>query len=136
MAFREKSIVAQLIAILTVYGWYGLRLRGEPLTSLTSLTATATLLEITVVMTLILIAAHVVFARYSQPERSDERDRVIALRGSRNGYATLAAGVWCVLFLAVLHAPDGVLFWSIMGAVAVAELVRLGSQLLYYRFAA
>ena len=62
--FREKSIVAQILAILLVYGYYGVRLHVQPLT------------------------------------------------------------------------PYDLLLYSIMGAFAVAELVRLSSELFYYRLGA
>jgi hypothetical protein len=130
LAFREKSIAAQMAAILLVYGYYGVRLWGKPLTPLA---ATAALIGITILMILILVAAHIAIRLYSRPELPDERDGVIELRGSRNGYAALAAGVWGVLFLAIGHVPYDLLFYAIMGVFALAELVRLGSQLFYYR---
>jgi hypothetical protein len=133
MAFREKSIVAQMAAILLVYSYYAVRLWGEPLTPVA---ATAALIGITILMILIGIASHIAIARYSRPERPDERDLVIARRGSQNAYGTLAAGIWCILLLTISHAPYAILFYSIMGAVAVAELVRLGSQLFFYQFRA
>jgi hypothetical protein len=131
MGFREKSILAQLAAILVVYSYFGIQLWGKPLTPIA---ATAALIGITILMILILIVAHIVIRFYSRPERPDERDHVIALRGSRNGYNALIAGVWCVLLLSISHAPYGYLFLAINAAVALAELVRLGSQLFYYRF--
>jgi hypothetical protein len=41
--------------------------------------------------------------------------------------------VWSLLLLTPLHSADEALFYAIIGAFAVAELVRLGSQLMYYR---
>jgi len=131
LAFREKSIVAQMSAILLVYGYFGVRLWGKPLTSIA---ATGALIGITILMILILVAAHIAIRLNSGDQLTDERDRVIALRGSRIGYTALAAGVWGVLFLAIGRAPYDLLFYMIMGLFAVAELVRLGTQLFYYRW--
>jgi hypothetical protein len=133
MAFREKSIAAQMAAILLIYGFYGVRLWGKPLTPIG---ATAALISITILVILINVASHIAIRIYSKPEPPDERDQAIDLRGSRNGYAALAAGVWGVLFLAIGHVPYDQLFYAIMGVFALAELVRLGSQLLYYRWVA
>jgi len=133
LAFRERSIVAQMAAILLVYGYYGIRLWGKPLTPIA---ATAALIGITILMILILIAAQIAIRLYSRPELPDERDRIIELRGSRNGYAALAAGIWGVLLLAIAHVPYDLLFYAIMGIFALAELVRLGSQFFYYRWVA
>ena len=46
----------------------------------------------------------------------------------------MAAGVWCVLLLTIAQQPPGLLFYALLGVFALAELVRLGSQLFYYRF--
>ena len=56
------------------------------------------------------------------------------LRGSRNAFRAMAAGVWCVLLLTIAQQPPGLLFYALLGVFALAELVRLGSQLFYYRF--
>ncbi len=94
------------------------------------------LIAITMCMIVINIAAHVALAFYARPETPDERDRIIGLRGSRNAYGTLAVGIWCVLYLAIAGVPHGALLYATMGTLAVAELVRLGSQLAYYRLGA
>jgi hypothetical protein len=130
MTSREMSLLAQIAAIVLVYGFYGVQLRAQ---SLTPLTAVATLIGITVLMILINIGAHITITLYSGRQRIDERDRVVTLQGTRNAYHALSAGVWCVLLLAIAHAPNAYIFYAIMGAFAFAELVRLSSQLLYYR---
>ncbi len=133
--FREKSAVLQMVAILVVYGFYAVRLWdfwSGPQAPVT-VTAIGALIAITIWMILIGIASHIALVLYMRPEMPDERDRLIDLRGSRNAYFVLATGVWCVLILAIAHVPHGALFYAIMGAFAVAELARLGSQVLYYR---
>jgi|ERR1700733_1155934 len=130
MTSREMSLSAQIAAIVLVYGFYGVQLRGQ---SLTPLTAVATLIGITVLMILISIGAHITISLYAGPQRIDERDRVVTLLGTRNAYHALSAGVWCILFLAIAHTPNLYIFYAIMGAFAFAELVRLSSQLVYYR---
>jgi hypothetical protein len=141
-SFREKSIVTQIVMILAVYGYFGVRLWGfwdQPSTSsavAATVIAIGALIGITICMIIIGVASHIALALYARPETPDERDRVIGLRGSRNACGVLAVGVWCVLFLAITHASYGLLFYAIMGIFVLAELVRLGSQLFYYRFAA
>jgi hypothetical protein len=130
MTSREMSLAAQIVAIVLVYGFYCIQLWGQ---SLTPLTAVATLIGITVLMILINIGAHITIALYAGPQRIDERDRVVTLQGTRNAYHALSAGVWCVLFLAIARTPNVYIFYAIMGAFGFAELVRLSSQLVYYR---
>ncbi len=139
--FRERSLVVQIVSILAVYGFFGVRLWDfwdKP--SMSSAFAGAimvfVLIGITICMIIINIASHVALAFYARPERPDERDRVIGLRGSRNAYGALAVGIWCVLYLAIADVSHGALLYAIMGVFALAELVRLGSQLLYYRLGA
>jgi hypothetical protein len=131
MTFREKSIAAQFICISLVYGYYGVRLWGR---SLTPAAAMAALIGITVLMILISVAFHVAIGLSSKPEKPDERDVTIGLRGTRNAYRVLAVGVWCVLLLTMTQMPYAQIFYAIMAAFALAELVRLGSQIAYYRF--
>ncbi len=136
--FREKSAMLQIVAILVVYGVYGVRLwdfwraSAGPVTVI----AIAALIAITIWMIIIGIASHIALVLYMRPEMPDERDRLIDLRGSRNAYFALAAGVWCLLLLAIADPPHGLLFYAIMATFALAEIVRLGSQLFYYRFGA
>lgn len=139
-AFREKSIVVQILSILAVYGYFGVRLWGfwdQPgMSSSTAelvMTAATALISITICMIVIAISAHVALALYARVEAPDERDQLIDLRGSRHAYRALAAGLWLVLLLAIIGMPHGALFYTVMAAFALAELVRLGSQLLYYR---
>jgi hypothetical protein len=133
MTFRERSAVAQIIAILAVYGFYGVGLWDFWDRPLMSIAAIAALIGITVCMIIIGVVSHIGLVLYAPPEKLDERDRIIELRGSRNAYAALAAGVWCVLLLTIADLPHGLFFYATMAAFALAELVRLGSQLYYYR---
>jgi hypothetical protein len=142
MTFLEKSIVAQIISILAVYGFFGVRLWGfwdQPTmatTAASAATATGALIAITLCMSLIGIVSHLTLAWYARPEKPDERDRVIGLRGSRNAYGALALGIWCILWLAIAGVPHGALLYAIVAAFALSELVRLSSKLLYYKFGA
>jgi hypothetical protein len=130
MTYREKSIAAQFVAIFVVYGYYGARLWGR---ALTPAVAIATLVGITVLMILISIAFHIAIRLSAKPEKRDERDATVGMWGTRNAYWVLTVGVWCVLFLAMIQTSSELIFFAIMGAFALAELVRLGSQLAYYR---
>jgi hypothetical protein len=130
MTFREKSTVAQIAAILLVYGFFAVRFWGQPLTHGAP---AAILIGITVCMILISVPAHIAFAIQRKPEKPDERDAVVEVRGTRNGYFALGVGVWIILFMIMLQTSYGLLFCAALGAFALAELVRLGSQLYYYR---
>ena len=136
MDFRELSLAAQIAAILAVYGIYTEHLWGLWHLPLAPLRAVSILIGITILMISISIAAHIAIMLYVKPERHDERDRIVMLRGKSNAYRALAAAVWCVILLVIAGKPSGLTFCALMGAFAVSELARLGSQLYYYRFGA
>jgi hypothetical protein len=129
--FREKSLIVQIAAILVVYGYYGVRLWGPVL--LTPVGAVVALISVTAAMIAINVAAHAAIALYAGVDRGDERDRAIALKGARNGYYAFGAGWFAIVVLVIAHAPYALLFLAVMGVFALAELVRYGSALAYYR---
>lgn len=135
MSFREKSLVWQMFAIILVYGFYGAHFFQGHLwrVPLSPIPAVATLIGIAVLMIIIAIVGHIAIAIRTRPERPDERDWAVELRGSRNAYHALAAGMWCILLLSLMSASYQLLFYAILAAFALGELVRLGSQLVYYR---
>src|ERR1041384_3520249 len=100
MTFREKSILAQILSIVVVYGAYTIQLWGR---APTPGGAFGFLIGVTVLMSVIGIVSHLVLALRHAPEKADERDRAVHLRGSRNAYPVLAVGIWCVLMLALFQ---------------------------------
>jgi hypothetical protein len=131
MTFREKSVVAQIAAIIAVYGFFAVRHWRQPPTQGAVL---GVLIGITIWMIIISVVSHIAIAAYRRPEKQDERDLGVRLRGSRNGYLAIGVGVWGILMLAMIQTPYGLLCYAILAAFALAEIVRLASQLYYYRF--
>ncbi len=132
MTFREKSVIAQIATIVLVYGFVGLKLWGLPLPAPAAIVI---VIGLSILMIVILTVSHIALALYQPPERLDERDAQVALRSARNGYYTLAVGLWFLMMLSVMATPYGQLFLAIMYVGVLAELVRLSSQLAYYRLA-
>ena len=130
VTFREKSLAIQIAAILLVYGVFAVHYWHQPLTRAHIISA---LIAGTILMIIITGIAHFAVATRHQPEDLDERDRLVALRGSRNAYVVLAVTIWGVLLLALAKTPPEALFIIILATFSLAELVRLGSQLVYYR---
>ena len=129
-SFREKSAMAGMAAIAAVYGWSTFNILREPL-SLRS--AFGWLAASSVVMVLVMIAFHLVFALMRKPEEIDERDRQVAWRSAQNGYVVLAVGVWGAMTLVFIGAAPAVVVYALLGSFVCAELVRLASELAYYR---
>jgi hypothetical protein len=128
MSFREKSAWISIVAIVLVYGFYGLRLLNhEP----TRLGVVAMLIGSIMLTIVISVAGHVAVARRS--EKPDERDHLIDARSTRFGYHAMAVGVWGLIFLALAGPSLALLAYAALGAFVLAELVRLASQVAMYR---
>lgn len=131
VTFREKSVVITIFALLATFGAYALRVKlGAPMQMGE---AVAFLSGVLVVQTVIMIVAHIVMATVRRPERRDERDEVAELRGTRNGYFALVAGVVVTMWLAIAGFPPLTVLNGLLGALVGAEVVRYGFQLIYYR---
>jgi hypothetical protein len=130
MTFREKSAIVQVVTIVLVYGLIGLRLWGRPMTPPAAI---ITVISLSVLMIVIVTVSHIALVIHRRPEKTDERDTQVALRSTRNGYYTLAVGLWFLMMLSITGTPYGQLFLAIMYVGVLAELVRLTSQVVYYR---
>lgn len=129
-SFREKSAAAGIVAILAVYGWSTLQVLTS---SLTLETAFRWLVVSSVAMIVIMAALHAAFALMHKPEEADERDRIVGWRSTRNGYGVMAVGVWGTMMAIGAGAPAAVQIYALLGSFVAAELVRLASELVYYR---
>jgi hypothetical protein len=74
-----------------------------------------------------------VIAIVDRRSETDERDRLIGLKGARNGSVVLATGVFCSLCLAVLTTGNFVFTHVLLAFWVAAQLVEYGSQLILYR---
>src|SRR5262245_44983150 len=131
LSFQEKSLWVTLVSTLVVYAYYFWR----ALSIGDGDSGRVGALFVTVVIALIVVqvAAHVAIAVHARPEGKDERDRRVELLGVRNSYYVLVAGAWFALGVASMSLGT---FWfahAMLLALVVAEVVKAGSQLVYYR---
>lgn len=132
LTFQEKSLWLMFVAIAVIYGGYFFAVLppGSP-----DVHAGHVVLFAGTVASLLIIAAvgHAVIAAMRKPEMQDERDQIIALKGTRNGSFVLGTGVFVSIITALV--VDGN-FWSthvLFAALVLSELVEIGSQLFLYR---
>jgi hypothetical protein len=129
-SFREKSTAVTILAIIGVYGWATWSFLQAP----PELPVVFGYLVITsILMAIVMTVSHIILAILRAPEATDERDRIIGWRSSRNGYLVMTIGVWGVLMLVFVGATPGILAYAVLGAFVLAELVRLASELAYSR---
>lgn len=141
MSFREKLIWLQLLALAV----FGVAYFGPVFGSYLGVTAVpggqfmwmvycilALIIGLPVAAVGMAIVASLRTPREARSPR-DERDRVIALLGTRTGFYVLVTGV--LVAMLSMHAGSGpvLLVNFMLFALLLAELSRLGTQVFLYR---
>jgi len=135
LSYREKSLYASLVAELIVYGPYFF------LHQQNSVNKVAGMIVGIIVLQIILQSAIAIFTR---SRTTDERDRLIELRGYRSGYLTLASLMVLGLGMLWFHATVGNLrldnrmmglhFLSVFfGMLVIADITKTATQIVAYR---
>lgn len=135
LSYREKSLYASLAAEVLVYGpYFFLHQRN-------SVNKVAGMIIAIIVLQIILQS---LIAGLARNRMTDERDRLIELRGYRAGYLTLASlmvvGLGMLWFHATIgHLPldsrmMGLHFLSVFfGMLVVADITKTATQIAAYR---
>jgi hypothetical protein len=135
LSYREKSLYASLAVELLVYGPYFF------LHQQNSVNKVAGMIIAIIVLQIIL---QTVIAGLTRNRVTDERDRLIELRGYRAGYLTLASLMVVGLGMLWFHATVGHLrlengmmglhFLSVFfGMLVVADIMKTATQIVSYR---
>jgi hypothetical protein len=135
LSYRERSLYASLAAELFVYGPYFF------LHQQNSVNKVAGMIVAIIVLQIILQS---VIAAFTRSRVTDERDRLIELRGYRAGYLTLASLMVVGLGMLWFHATVGHLrldnriiglhFLSVFfGMLVVADITKTATQIVAYR---
>jgi hypothetical protein len=135
LSYREKTLYASLTAELALYITF-LVVHGQG-----TLNQVAGLILMIVVAQ---IAVQLLTAAVNRNRTTDERDRLIELRGYRTGYVTLAFMMVVGLGLLWLHATMGRLqvdnrriglhFLNVFfGMLVVSDIVKNVTQIVWYR---
>ena len=135
LSYREKSLYASLAAELFVYGPYFF------LHQQNSVNGVAGMIIAIIVLEIILQS---VIAAVTRNRITDERDRLIELRGYRAGYLTLASLMVIGLGLLWFHATVGHLqlenrwvglhFLNVFfGMLVISDITKTATQIVAYR---
>jgi hypothetical protein len=135
LSYREKSLYASLATELVVYGPYFF------LHEQNSVNKVAGMIIAIIVLQVILQS---VIAALTRNRTTDERDRLIELRGYRAGYLTIASLMVVGLGLLWFHATVGHLqlenrivglhFLSVFfGMLVIADITKTATQIVSYR---
>ena len=135
LSYREKSLYASLLAELVVYGLYFF------LHNQNSVNKVAGMIVAIIVLQIILQS---IIAAVTRNRVTDERDRLIELRGYRAGYLTLASLMVLGLGMLWIHAEAhdfqfagpsiGLHFLSaFFGMLIIADITKTVTQIVAYR---
>ncbi|HVS23667.1 MAG TPA: hypothetical protein VMU03_08085 [Gammaproteobacteria bacterium] len=132
MSFREKSawISFVLLLLLTVTFFITQHVRHDlidPAHLFMAIMLGFVLLQ--VVLHLIVVALSPKDARTPK----DERERLIELRAARIGFYALVVGELIAMALFHAHGRVGTLMFSVLFAIFIAWLIKLGSEIVLYR---
>ncbi|HEX9199364.1 MAG TPA: hypothetical protein VF865_07385 [Acidobacteriaceae bacterium] len=135
LSYREKSLYASLAAELIVYGPYFIHHHQQGLNRVAGMIAAIIVLQ---------IIAQSAIAAFTRNRLTDERDRLIELRGYRAGYLTFVSLMVFGLGLLWLHTAAGdfhfdnhamgLHFLNVFFAMLViADITRTVTQIVAYR---
>jgi hypothetical protein len=145
LSYQEKSIAGSLMVMLLVYGYYFagvLHHVGEPQFGASGL---ARLIWAVIAIVVIQIVYQIALALESHPEPKDERDVLIESKAYRNGYFAYGTGAFLVIAMVIAAglmgdaAPTRIVVTPFLVVnlvllfMVLAEVVKLVTQLLYYR---
>jgi EamA domain-containing membrane protein RarD len=135
LSYREKSLYASLVAEVLVYGPYFFLHRQHSIDKVAGMIITIIVLQ---------IVLQSIIAASTRNRITDERDRLIELRGYRAGYLTLFSLMVLGLGMLWFHATIGRLpldsrmiglhFLSVyFGMLVVADITKTATQIVAYR---
>jgi len=135
LSYREKTLYASLAVELAVYGPYFIFHRQNSVAKVAGMIIAIIILQI-ILQSLI--------AALTRNRVTDERDRLIELRGYRAGYLTLASlmviglGMLWIHVVVGNHAMDGRMiglhFLSVFfGMLVISDIAKTATQIVSYR---
>lgn len=131
-SFQEKSQWVTLIAVLVSFGLYfSATLPGAPADIRPQ--TVVRFAFVVVLLVVFQVVGQVAIALRDRRTDTDERDRLIALRGVRNGAYVLSTGVFGALCVGVFVPGNFAFTHTLLGAWVAAQLVETGSTLWMYR---
>lgn len=137
MTFNEKIHWAAFLALVAAFGWYFLSYPWQIIDTPAGVGAVAGMLVPVTIIIIAVMALTAAFFAIRAPKdvniKEDERERTIHMRGTHLAYYPLVLGVWANMIAMFWRLSVGEHLNLLIATVVVAELVRVGSQLYFYR---
>lgn len=145
MTYQERRSLVSLIGTILIIAGYLVFITGRAQAAGPSVEgdlqfwATAILLLIPVyivfqmIVIILFIIANTIATRRQESEASDEFDRLVDLKSTRNFYHTFMAGFVLAMLAAALGQPLATLFIVLLFGIFAASIMSYASELYYYR---
>jgi hypothetical protein len=135
LSYREKTLYASLAAELVVYGPYFFLHQQNSVNKVAGMIIAIIVLQ---------VVLQLIIAAFTRNRVTDERDRLIELRGYRAGYLMVAslmvlglAMLWFHTNMGQLHLDNpkiGLHFLSVFfGMLVIADITKTTTQIVSYR---
>jgi hypothetical protein len=137
MSFREKMHWVAFAGLVIAFGWYFVSYPWAIANTQAGVwAAVGMLVPVTIIFLIPMIIGSAYFAIRTPKEanlKEDEREKKIHLRGTHLAYYPLVLGVWANIFGMINGIGFGYSVNILMATLVISELIRVGSQLYYYR---
>ncbi|MGD0914463.1 MAG: hypothetical protein ABR928_21425 [Terracidiphilus sp.] len=135
LSYREKTLYASLVAEIIVYGPYFFLHQQNSVNKVAGMIIAIIVLQ---------VVLQLVIAAFTRNRVTDERDRLIELRGYRAGYLMVAslmvvglAMLWFHATMGQLHLDNpkiGLHFLSVFfGILVISDITKTATQIVAYR---
>ena len=136
MSFREKSAWISFVTILVVFGAYFWTVSRHVAGLVDHQTAFNIEVGLLIAFVLIEIVLHIAIAMQAPNEARaprDEREQLIEMRATRVAFQVLVIGALACVGLMHMTRSASAIAQHVLLAVVVAELVKFGGQIFYFR---
>jgi hypothetical protein len=136
MSFREKSVWISFVSIAVVfaaYFWNVARVLAGQVEARAVYLVSIGLLAAFVVLEIVLHLALALQAPDQARAPRDERERLIDMKATRVAFQVLVIGALAGVGLLHVTSSTWVMAQAVLLAIVVAELVRFGGQILFFR---
>ena len=132
MSFQEKSLWLMFVSLIVAFGFYFVQVLPAETIDVMPQQIGLFMLAVTLLV-VVQIVGHIVIGMVDRRSDTDERDRLIGLKGTRNAAYVLATGVFFALSIAVFSDGNFVFTHVLLGFWVASQLVEIGSQLFLYQ---
>ena len=132
VSFQEKSLWLMLMGLMLGFGFYFVTVLPSTTVNLMPDHVVFFVLAV-VILVITQVVGHIIIVAFDHHTKTDERDQLIELKGTRNGAYALATGVFLALCAALVTEGNFIFTHVLLGFWVLAQLVTMASQLLLYR---